>query len=122
MDSVSNDSIGNFLVGLLLPYVQTNNFFYTVSEIPKEQEDVILDLLDELDLDEELNDIFPEFLAHIINPVHEGAMLEWSDPRHEMVAYLFANHMLEKGFDEVITETEVLLWSMYCLRKDPSIQ
>lgn len=122
-DEVSENSVGNLLIGLLLPFVQTHNFFSLMSEIPQARKEHIFSLLDELEAeDEELNDVFPAFVAQMINDDEDNDVLEWDDPYHEMVALLFTNHLLKKGFDEQATDAGTLFWHTYCQMNDPLVR
>lgn len=121
-DNETEHDIGNFAIGMLIPYVNTHDFLFGMIEIPKEHEDHILNLLDNIESNnEELDDVFPEFLAESIHP-HEEYTFEWFDPRHEMVARLFVKHMMEKELDEVFIQAGVLLWNTYCHRQNPIIR
>lgn len=120
-EEATEDVIGNLLIGFPLPFVQKSDFFFSVLEVPKDKKDFVYDLLDEFDVNNEaLNDVFPEFSAKIVNPVTDD-ILEWTDPRHELVGQLFAIHMLEKGFEHMIVDVGVLCWHIYCLRIDPHV-
>src|SRR5699024_2333303 len=118
----TEQDIGNLLIGLLVPYIDAHDFLFGRLEFPNEGEDYILNLLSEIDINEDkLNDVFPEFLANVIQPETENE-LDWPSPTHEMVAQLFTKHMLEKDMDEMVIQAGILLWNTYCLRHDPIIK
>ena len=118
----TEQNIGNLLIGLLVPYIDTHDFLVGRLEFSNEGVDYILDLLSEIDINEDkLNDVFPEFLANVIQPETEDE-LDWLSPTHEMVALLFTKHMMEKGMNELVIQAGVLLWNAYCLSHDPIIK
>lgn len=111
--------IGNLLIGIFVPFVQKNDFFPAVLEIPKEEKELVYELLDEFE-NVELNEVFPEFLAEVINSSNNSG-LQWTNYHHEIVARLFMRHMENKGFDDKLIQAGILLWNVYCQRNDPLI-
>src|SRR5690625_1627732 len=65
----TKDVIGQLLIGILLPFVQQNEFFFGALESPREENDFIFNLLEEIDENHmNLNESFPEFLAIVLDP------------------------------------------------------
>lgn len=114
--------VGNYAVGILIPYVNAYDFLFGMIEVPKDHENHILNLLNDIAMNNKsLDDVFPKFLADTFNP-DSDVPLQWTDPRHEMVAKVFEKQMTSKNIDDEIIQAGILFWNVYCLKENPNIK
>src|SRR5699024_8210117 len=119
-EEVREESIGDFILGTIIPLIDTNIFLYSVIEVHKEGETLIKEVLDRFDLDEfTMREIYPSFIGKIIEPYEDD--LVWPKPIHEEVAQQFSFHMDQKNVDANIIYSGILFWNHYCLEHNPSV-
>lgn len=113
-------NVGDYIIGTLANFIHSYQFLFLTSHVPKENIDLVTDLLEDYDLDHEpMNELFPEWLSEIIYPSHNE--LEWIDEKHEIVAEEFAMHMEIKDVDEKAIALGILFWNIYCSKYNPKI-
>lgn len=111
---------GDFIIGTLLPFIQSHYFMFSAVSISKEASDIIYDILDSFILDKEINHaLFPEWVGNLIAPPEDE--LEWLDPLYKEVAMQFAYHMDKKDVDEDTILNGIIFWNDYCLKHQPYV-
>lgn len=118
----ANDFIeGSLLIGILIPFVKHQNFFFTMVKLYHRDHQVYVDLLHKYSEKEGgLAIHYPQLLAEALNS--ELTVSEWLDPLHEDVANLFAEHMVKKGFNDTVIMSGIEKWNIFCNKKIPAIQ
>ncbi|MFD2045513.1 SEC-C metal-binding domain-containing protein [Ornithinibacillus salinisoli] len=112
---------GNFVIGLLIPYIQLHDFFFIMIEIPVDRLDEVIELYHSYSNNkDELIDEFPNFLGEVL--MIDKGIIQWDNPVHEMVAELFRQHMESKGFSFEVISCGIMLWHVYCERKNPTVK
>ncbi|MDC3415995.1 SEC-C metal-binding domain-containing protein [Aquibacillus salsiterrae] len=112
---------GDFLTGILIPYVNHYNFFLTALEIDSHQEQHIRQVLERLSNQVGgLRQHYPDLLKEML--VEPSNQLDWHKQEHEEVAEMFLNHANEKGLDGKIATEGVRLWNLYCEKKNPNLK
>lgn len=112
---------GSLLIGILIPFVKHQNFFFTTIKLFHRDHQFYVELLNKYsEKDGGLNKHYPQFLAEALN---SGLTVsEWQDPLHEEVANLFAEHMSNKGFHDTVIMSGIEKWNHFCSKKSPTIQ
>lgn len=113
---------GDYVLGMLVPYVGTHAFFFSTMHIAKEDSDKIVELFDKDATSEQ--DVFPALVAQAmgVEQVEEAPVTEWAEPSHEQVADLFGKHMTAKGFDAETVQKGLQFWVRFCEETRPIIQ
>lgn len=115
-------TVGDIAVGMLIPYQQTHEFFFTMIEVPGENWEDISSLLDnKLPAELTLTDVFPFFLADLLQLQNEPEF-EWISLPHEEVADLFEVHAMEKGYHEELIHTALQFWNDFCRVNNPIVR
>lgn len=115
-------SVGTCVIGVLIPTIDSSVFFLSSLLFPEESNAYLRQLGDDLEVDAvDPNDVFPAFLADAMQ-LDGDEPFTWLNPRHEMVATLYADHMYSKGFEEEYIQIGVGIWNMYCGQNNPIIQ
>lgn len=109
---------GNLVIGSLIPYSGYYAFFFNMLEIYRTHKERIVTILRQFSEEEnKLSNTFPDFLAEVL---HLGEQtFEWDNPLYEMVANLFENHMTDKQSDEQTIVIGIMIWHIYCQKKQP---
>ncbi len=120
---------GNVGVGTLVPYPATNEFFLSMIQVPKEQKEAIVALIDQnLPEDVTIGEVFPQFLADVLtlgkqpSPTADITSLDWDHFTHLRVAQAFLAHATEKGYDEKLIHTTIHFWQDYCKMNFPNVR
>lgn len=117
---IKQSNIGDFIIGTLLPFIQSHYFIFSTVSISQEGRDFIYDVLDDFSLNQEIiHALFPEWLGNIMAPPEDE--LEWLDPLYKEVAMQFAYHMDRKGVDEDTILNGIVYWNKYCLKHQPYV-
>lgn len=111
---------GDYIIGTLIPFIDTYQFMFLSVLIDAENSTVINDVLDSYDAAvEPMNELYPEWLGDLLQPTHEE--LDWVDVSHRKVAEIFINHMHEKEADEELIQFGILFWHVYSRKYEPYI-
>lgn len=113
--------VGNIAIGTLVPYVGHHRFFYNIIEMDAGVKDEISILANKFAANGSLRETFPDFLGEALM-IGSDVDMEWDNPLHEMVAEYFSRHMSNKGYQEELILSGVLLWNLYCQKENPSFK
>lgn len=114
-------TIGNALIGILVPYVGYHHFFLSMIEIYEHGVDKVVELFEAFLSDgRKVEKDFPLFLSMILGIERE--MLHWNRKIEEEVADLFSEHLDKKAIPEELKTLGVLVWYEYCLKTSPTIK
>jgi len=118
---------GNLAVGILVPFSDNYEFLNVMIQLPGDMLEIVTDLIEEkLPIDEELEDVFPEFLADLLlidsDVRFSMEMFDWSHFDHEMVASQFRTHAMKKDYDEKHIFMAIQYWYDYCQIHFPIIR
>ncbi|MEJ8777380.1 YecA family protein [Pseudogracilibacillus sp. ICA-222130] len=119
--AITEENIGNFIVGTLLQAVEADHFLYASIGLPAEMKDWI----DEQKNDEnvtvaQMNEHYIRLIASFIQPPIEKVV--WEEPIYETVASEFVSNMEEKGTDKEMIEKVVSFWHYYSSKHRPIIR
>lgn len=123
---VSNDTKleykqGNIALGILIPYVNTQEFFFNMIQLPGDYIENIGFLIDEkTPHDLTLKDVFPEFLDDILNLENDDFFI-WDRKEYEIVATLYEEHARKKEYEEELIYLTMQFWSDFCELNQPII-
>lgn len=115
-------TVGDFAVGILIPYQETHEFFFTMIQIPSVFSDEISFLLEEkLPVDVSLKEVFPFFLADLLQ-MEDKPGFEWMSLPHEEVADMFEVHALEKEYHQELIHMTLQFWNDFCHVNNPIVR
>src|SRR5699024_3416446 len=73
-----------------------------------------------------MRDVFPQLLADLLqlgkDPAYVLDQFDWNNYDHEIVAHIFKEHAIEKGYEEELIYMTIQYWSDYCNLKHPTIR
>lgn len=113
---------GDIVIGILLPFIDYNDFLLTCISTHDVNEEVY-----HLAVDYEEEGVFiekfPDFLADMLSiQSEEFEEPVWDQVMHENVANVFKEHMKNKQMDKETILTGLMVWSAYCQEEDPDIR
>lgn len=117
----SNFTEGGLLIGMLIPFVQHDNFLFSMVTLYDRDTNFYIELLDTYSKkDGGLKGNFPQFLQEALQ---SGATeFVWEHPQHEEVANLFAEKMETNEIDDDTIGIGITLWNDFCKKENPTIQ
>lgn len=111
---------GDFIIGTLLPGLESNQYLFATVEIASEFEEDIRQAMVEVHANQAMmNEIYPEIVGDIF--ASDAKDLEWVDPIYEEVAKVFANHMDLKDADEDYINLGIAFWNYYSNKHIPYV-
>jgi SEC-C motif len=122
---------GYFIVGVILPYEQKYVFFPTAFELPELEPELGIGYIKDSSLEfgyESPSEYFTDFFLQILHDLPMlGAgnsidTLEWPAPIYKEVAEIFQKELESRGESDLVVQTGVLLWSMFCQKKQKRIK
>lgn len=124
---------GDFVIGMLLPFVQKHEFLLAMFELFGADEEFI-DRIKALN-DEEFTKEYPAILATALtmentpaDPANEPATeasseeMLWDNPLYGKVADIFEEHMLKKEFDEEHIAQGLEIWKTFTEKENPTFR
>lgn len=118
---------GSIVIGTLLPYTDTYEFFSLIIQLPEVHAETISELVnDKLPTDVTMKDVFPQILADMFdqdrNPKVDMSQFDWHHIEHKKVALTFIEHARQKGYDEELIQMTIQYWSDYCSLRHPTVR
>jgi hypothetical protein len=122
---------GGFFVGVIVPYEQNYLFFPTAFDLPQLHPDLAIDFIVDSSLEygyDSPTEYYTDFFIQILHDLpmigEENAVdtIEWPAPIYKEVAELFQDELKSQGEAELVVQTGVLLWSMFCEKKQKRIK
>lgn len=111
---------GNLVFGILVPYIQTHQFFLTAIEVFQAKRQDIIKLASGYNSQEGgLNKKFPDFLAEVLLETKTSPALTWNNQLHEKVAEVLASKLEAKNVDTEMVSKGVQLWNDFCQKENP---
>ncbi|WP_407058215.1 hypothetical protein [Tigheibacillus jepli] len=112
---------GSLLIGVVIPFANHHNFFFTMIKLFHRDTAAYRDLLQEYTKrGYGLTKQFPEFLARALTNMLDE--VHWKKPEHEEVARLFVEHMVNRNMDDKLIVDGISLWQTYCRTKNPPLK
>lgn len=112
---------GSLIIGTLVPFMNYHNFLYSMIKLYSHDIDEIRQLLLQYDKQSGgLNEHFPDFLADTLSLGLEHSKYE--NKSHEMVAQLFADHLVDKNINDDIILKGIGIWNAYCKQTNPTLK
>lgn len=112
--------IGDYLLGTLASFIHYEKFILLSLIIEQDRGLLIDHLLDLYDGEvESSTELFPEWLGDLIEPDSDD--LVWMNVKHERVAHLLYEQLLEEDVSPEIIDSIIQFWNIYCLRNNPSV-
>lgn len=111
---------GNIIIGVLLPYIQQQDFLFSAVELIDANQRVIkmAETLDE----KALTVNYPATLAKALAPEVNNDEIEWDNPLYEEVANIFKGKMAEKEASEFSVITGEYLWKVFTVKESPTFR
>jgi tetratricopeptide (TPR) repeat protein len=122
---------GCFFVGVIVPYEQNYLFYPTAFDLPQLQPEHASEFIIDSSLEygyDSPTDYYTDFFIQILHdlPMLGGEStidtIEWSAPIYKEVAELFQEELNSQGESELVVQTGVLLWSMFCEKRQKRIK
>jgi uncharacterized protein len=112
---------GSLVIGTLVPLADHHSFIFTIITLFQHNKERIKEIISEYTANGQgFSKDFPKFLADVL--VRSMDEVEWSNPLHEQVAQLFADHLVQKNIADNIIFNGVSLWKAYCDQENPTLK
>lgn len=117
----NNFTEGSLLIGMMIPFVQHDNFLFSMVTLYDRDTQFYIDLLETYsEKDGGMIKNFPDFLAEALN--NGMKEFKWNNPLYEEVADLFVEHMENKKVNEEAIVSGITIWNEFCQKENPTIQ
>lgn len=122
---------GDFFVGVIVPYEKNYLFFPTAFDLSQLQPEHAIEFIKDSSLEygyDSPTDYYTDFFVQILHDLprlgDENTIdtIEWPAPIYREVAELFQQELELQGEGELVIQTGVLLWSMFCEKKQKRIK
>ncbi|GAA0486869.1 helix-turn-helix domain-containing protein [Salinibacillus aidingensis] len=111
---------GSVLIGTLVPFIEAQNFLYSMIKLYPQDEESVPQLLQEYtEKDGGLAEHFPAFLNDALLLGHDGGE---TNPQYEEVVQIFADHMVDKEMSDEVILKGISLWNQYSQKEHPSLK
>lgn len=113
---------GDIAIGCLIPYTETHEFFMLMTQLPGMFIQEIERLIeDNLQKNLTIKEDYPYFIEDLFQ-LGSGSTMKWEHVDHEIVASIFQEHVIAKGYDEKLVQMAIQFWNDYCGMNDPIIR
>ncbi|MDF2857516.1 MAG: hypothetical protein K0Q87_3367 [Neobacillus sp.] len=122
---------GCFFVGVIVPYEQNYLFYPTAFDLPQLQSEHASEFIIDSSLEYGYDSPAEYYTDFFVQILHDLPMLgsektidtiEWPAPIYKEVAELFQEELNSQGEAELVVQTGVLLWSMFCEKRQKRIK